>query len=317
MILAFWALSLLSLFAIYMGQGVRQKLVLMDRLIGRSQLYGVAEAGARRGEVELRKPDADAAINSLRDPWARSIYKDIKVGAGMFSLNIVDEERKVNINTAGLDVLKRLFKEVLSVDDAASEEIASAIIDWRDADNTSLALGAESNYYSALKYPYPCKDARFDILDELLLVRGVTATLYNSVKDHLTIYGQGQVNINTAPAVVLLALGLEKKMVDKALSFRAGKDGEEATEDDNVFTGTANIVPQLSQFTPLSPEELTILSQFASSGLVGVVSEYFTVFSEAGYGYKKDTRSVTCVFQRIPLEDKGYGTQAKFWRISQ
>ncbi len=317
LILAFWALSLLSLFAIYMGQGVRQKLALMDRLIQRSQLYGVAEAGARRAETQLRKPDADVAINSLKDPWAQSIYKDIKVGEGEFSLNIVDEERKVNINTAGLDVLKRLFREVLSIDDASSEEIASAIIDWRDADSVSLALGAENNYYSTLKYPYPCKDARFDILDELLLVRGVTATIYNSVKDHLTIYGQGQVNINTAESIVLKSLGLDKKLADKVMLFRAGQDGEDRTEDDNVFTGTANIVPQLSQFTQLSPEELTILSQFASSGFVGVTSEYFTVFSKAGYGYKKGARSVVCVFQRILLEGGGYGTQARFWRIAQ
>jgi type II secretory pathway component PulK len=319
LILAFWALSLLSLFAIYMGQGVRQKLALMDRLIGRSQLYGAAQAGARRGEAELRKPDTDAAIDSLKEPWAQaqSMYKDVKVGEGAFSLNIIDEERKVNINTAGLDVLKRLFKEVSSVDDAMSEEIASAIIDWRDADSASLALGAENNYYSTLKYPYSCKDARFDILDELLLVRGVTVTIYNSVKDHLTIYGQGQVNVNTAPNEVLMALGLDKKLADKILLFRSGKDGVEETEDDNVFAGSASIVPQLSQFTPLSPEELTILSQFASSGLVNAVSEYFTVFAQAGYGYKKGTQSVTCVFQRFPLEAGGYGTEVKYWRIAQ
>ncbi len=319
MILAFWALSLLSLFAIYMGQGVRQKLALMDRLIQRSQLQAIAEAGVRRGEAELRKPDTDAAIDSLKEPWAqaRSMYKDVKVGVGVFSLNIVDEERKVNINTAGLDVLKRLFKEVSNVDDAASEEIASAIIDWRDADSVSLALGAESSYYSTLRYPYPCKDAGFDLLDELLLVRGVTATIYNSVKNHLTIYGQGRVNVNTAATAALMALGLDKKLADKILLFRAGKDGVEGTEDDNVFVGSTNIVPQLSQFMSLSPEELTLLSQFASSGLVSAASEYFTVFAQAGYGYKKGTQSVTCVFQRIPVEGGEYGTQVKYWRIAQ
>ena len=154
-------------------------------------------------------------------------------------------------------------------------------------------------------------------LDELLLVRGVTATIYNSVKDHLTVYGQGQVNVNTASIVVLMALGLDKKLADKVLLFRAGKDGVEETDDDNAFTGSTNVVPQLSQFTPLSPQDLTILSQFASSGLVNAVSEYFTVFAEAGYGYKKGSQNITCVFQRIPLEDTGYGTLAKFWRIAQ
>jgi len=319
LILAFWALSLLSLFAIYMGQGVRQKLSLMDRLIQHSQLSGVAEAGARRGEAELRKPDTDVTLDSLKESWAQAqaMYKDVKVGEGSFSLNIVDEERKVNINTAGLDVLKRLFKEVSKVDDTVSEEIASAIIDWRDADSVSLPLGAENNYYSTLRNPYPCKDARFDILDELLLVRGVTATIYNIVKDRLTIYGQGQVNVNTASTEVLMALGLDKKLADKIVLFRAGKDGVEGTEDDNVFSGSTNIVPQLSQFTPLSPEELTILSQFASSGLVSVVSEYFTVFSQAGYGYKKGTQSVTCVLQRIPQLGGGFVTKLKYWRIAQ
>ena len=295
LILAFWALSLLSLFAVYMGQGVRQKLSLMDRLVGRSQLYAIAEAGANRGELELRKPDIDAAIDFLKEPWAQaqSIYKDVKVGEGSFSLNIVDEERKVNINTAGPDVLKRLFKEVSGVDEGTAEDIASAIMDWRNADN-----------------------ARFNILDELLLVRGVTATIYNSAKDNLTIYGQGKVNVNTAATVVLMVLGLDKKLVDKVLLFRAGKDGVEGSEDDNVFSGSTNIAPQLSQFTPLSPEELTLLSQFASSGLVSAKSEYFTVFSQAGYGYKKGVQSVTCVFQRMPQEGGWYGTKVKYWRIA-
>jgi DNA uptake protein ComE-like DNA-binding protein len=40
---------------------------------------------------------------------------------------MIDEERKININTASPDILRRLPN--------MTEEAVNSIIDWRDADN--------------------------------------------------------------------------------------------------------------------------------------------------------------------------------------
>ena len=80
--------------------------------------------------------------------------------------------------------------------------------------------------------------------------------IFDRLKDYITIYGDGKVNINTASKEVLLSLGLDKILVDKILFFRKGEDDIQFTQDDNVFEAVFEIVPKLSQFSSLSVSEV-------------------------------------------------------------
>ncbi|HEO63663.1 MAG TPA: hypothetical protein ENN78_00130, partial [Candidatus Omnitrophica bacterium] len=130
-----------------------------------------------------------------------------------------------------------------------------AIIDWRDEDDFvygeedfGRARGAENAYYQGLVPPYSCKNKDFEILEELLLVKGVTHKLYYgkdedgkikyALKDFLTVYGEGSVNINTAPEPVLSALFGEdfKELASKVCAYRRGADGIIGTKDDRWFS---------------------------------------------------------------------------------
>lgn len=317
LILVFWALCFLSVLAISMGYAVRQKLMFMTRLSERSQLYWVAEAGVRAGEAEIRKLVGDPNVNSLKDDWAHAEtrFDRVRVGEGIFSLKIVDEERKINLNTADVSVLKSLFLEVLGVGDAQAEELASAIVDWRDQDNSPLPMGAENNFYTGLQHSYECKNAPFQISDELLLVRGVTVTIYDQIKDYVTIYGDGIVNINTTSLEALVALGLEKKMAEKVVVFRAGKDGVSGTVDDVVFSDSASVSAQMNQAESLSLEEAARLGQWFGTVRLGVKSQFFSVYSQGAYDQKKGVLDVMGVFKRIPLENGGWGSEIQYWRI--
>jgi type II secretory pathway component PulK len=53
-------------------------------------------------------------------------------------------------------------------------ELADAILDFIDDDDTPRTNGCESEYYSSLSPAYPAKNGPLESLDELLLVRGVT-----------------------------------------------------------------------------------------------------------------------------------------------
>jgi type II secretory pathway component PulK len=53
-------------------------------------------------------------------------------------------------------------------------ELADAILDFIDSDDTPRTNGCESEYYTALSPSYPAKNSPLESLDELLLVRGVT-----------------------------------------------------------------------------------------------------------------------------------------------
>jgi type II secretory pathway component PulK len=77
---------------------------------------------------------------------------------------VVDEASKLNLNTATLDMLQMLPR--------MTPELAAAIVDWRDADDTVTTGGAESETYGRRNPPYLCKNAKFDTLEELHLVAG-------------------------------------------------------------------------------------------------------------------------------------------------
>jgi general secretion pathway protein K len=104
-------------------------------------------------------------------------------------------------------------------------DVVSNVIDWWDRDeqrtNWDPVLGTvtsgggeDTDYYRSLPDPYAIKNAPFDTLEELRLVRGISddfwATFVEpSIEDprdrQVTIYGQSRVNPNEAKPEVILA----------------------------------------------------------------------------------------------------------------
>jgi len=299
LMIALWSLCLLSVFAVVLGYGVRQRMALSRRLDERSRLRLIAEAGVKKAIAELKSEEMKS-YDCLSDPWSNNIaaFKDVKLGDGKFIVaynsidwkrlapeiryGATDEEGKININTTNRQVLERLFMIVLNLGDAEAQELAASIIDWRDTDNElSVPTGsAEDSYYKSLSYPYAAKNGSLDILDELLLVKGVSKSVFDRLIDYLTIYGDGKVNINTASKPVLLALGLGEDIVDKIIDFRYGKDGILGTADDGIFDAQANIVPKLSQAYNLNDSDLVKLTPIVEQGLT-TYSNNFMVRSVA------------------------------------
>jgi len=315
LLITFWALSFLSFFALIMGVTARQKMALADRLNQRANLRVIASAGIEKAVSVLKRPDMDQETDSFKEPWTGG-FENVNLGGAVFNVSIVDEERKININTASQQLLKDFFKAALDCPDSDAEVMSSSIVDWRDEDPFSLAQGAEDAYYEGLENPYECKDAKFDVLDELLLVRGITATIYQDIKDHVTLYGNGAVNVNTASRVVLLSLGLDEGLAEKIIAFRRGEDALEGTWDDRYFTGVGSMGAQLTEAGSLEQKESAQLSNLAASGSAGVTSWNFFIRSRAGYEYKKGFVAIGCVFQRIPKEaELGYDGRLRYWRI--
>jgi general secretion pathway protein K len=56
-------------------------------------------------------------------------------------------------------------------------------MDWRDPDDLHRASGAENEYYRSLTPPYTAKNGPFDMVEDLLWVRGVTPELFYGYGD--------------------------------------------------------------------------------------------------------------------------------------
>ena len=255
----------------------------------------LAEAGIERGILELfyRSANKNQAITlEGREVWridGRS-YKD-QMGEGEYSVRITDESGKIGINAitdGNSDILRNLLKN-LGVQEEEANTIVDSILDWKDADDLHHLNGAEDEYYMSLPTPYKAKNANFDTLEELLLIKGMTSEiLYGNnekkgIIDLLTVYSRTSkinINVNAAPKEVLMAIpGITPEIADSIISFR------EHDEIKNV--GDVGIPPESVPFITFGDSNTYTID---SAGIKGNSKTGFgvraTVMIEGNNNYK-------------------------------
>ncbi|MFA6356718.1 MAG: hypothetical protein WCY23_06395 [Candidatus Omnitrophota bacterium] len=292
-----WTLFILGALAIAINSYVWPQLNFAGKFRDRTKALYAAKAGAKAVIAQVVQ-DKDKSFDSLKDPWYSVYEGDVSLRDTPFTVSVADEERKININKAPQAVLKGIFavSAGLSADDPVAAEISASIIDWRDADDKQLENGAETGYYAGLKPAYPCKNADFQVLDELLQVRGMTQQIFDASKEYLTVYGIGAVNINTCSTQVLRGLGASEDLAKKIVAYRKGLDGEEGTDDDKVLDSVSGIVTALSKSGGFSSQELSQVAALVAAGSMTVRSDNFTGRSDGESGNK--TYGITFTFNR-------------------
>ncbi|MHC4536725.1 MAG: helix-hairpin-helix domain-containing protein [Planctomycetota bacterium] len=147
----------------------------LDTKVCRARLEGVRCKWASRAGIEkaigvLNEDTRES--DCLIDLWSdnEEDFNDIYLRDCWFTVRVVDEASKLNINTVTKGQLLAL-PEML-------EEIADAIIDWRDEDDTPSTGGVEGGYYENLQYGYMARNGPFRTIRELLLVKDVTEQFF-------------------------------------------------------------------------------------------------------------------------------------------
>ncbi|WP_437689467.1 general secretion pathway protein GspK [Sorangium sp. So ce176] len=178
-------------------------------------------------------------------------------GGGRFELKVVDEGSKININRAADDVAvsdqlivggqlsgliapeqyNPLFEE-RDGDGQFSDRmtICSALVDWADPGDQTFncdfkmeapsSTGAEDSFYQTVGLPYLRKNAPYDSVEELRLVRGMSDDFWatfvdpepsNPDKRVLTVWGsrKQKTNVISASAQTLWALTCNDNVVDR------------------------------------------------------------------------------------------------------
>ncbi len=100
--------------------------------------------------------------------------------------------------------------------------------DWQDADSLLHPDGAEQEYYDTLDPAYACKNAPLDVIEELLLVRGITPEVFFGTSEHpglvhfLCVEGRsGKLDINCAnPMTFRIVRGLGEEHVKNIVEMR-------------------------------------------------------------------------------------------------
>ncbi len=299
-----WIIATLSLLSLGVGSRVSMELRLSKYNRDTMKALYLATAGIAKCQDVLSKDKNSydslyyCGIMSPKEDGPRfvpqSVFKDAGFRDGAFTIayknengvtvfGMADEERKININKADRKTLMNIFK---------NGDIADAVMDWRGASQDTKDAPDKDAYYNHLENPYKRKNGDFTVPEELLLVKGMTTEVFNSVKRYITVFGDGKVNINTASKKVLLALGVTAAAVEAIVIYRNGPDGLSGTYDDRVFTDV-NIESRLRD---IEPKDAASIGNLKNS--FTVKSNYFKLESKGMVTNSKVTRTVVAILQR-------------------
>lgn len=272
--------------------------------------------------------------------------KNLGLKGGKFEVVIVDEDSKINVNMGAANEIAhiRLARQLMAHfapiqysplferrDESGNyhdrKTVCAALIDWADLDDnffscdlsTSAPSGGAAEdvaYYRSLPKPYHRKNAPYDSVEELHLVRGVDDDFWttfidpepeNPKKRKLTVWGQGTVNVNTADAVTLFSmvcsgapqsdlctdpaqmpLFITGVTMAQGISMGAPIFGSPA-DFINTMKGQGMIGPMLSTLG-LKPVKFQSDTEFAKS--ISTESKVFSVYAVGVVkGVKRETRT--------------------------
>ncbi len=314
LVLVIWVVSMLTIMAVTIAGLVTGQMNFSKHFYRRVRVNWLTQAGVCQAIEELKKEKESSWYDSLKEGWVNNphIFRTVSLGVGHFTVShqyieakesgfifygASDEERKLNINTASRPVIRKLLEITADLSEAEARPLAAAIVDWRDKDNKPELGGAEDSYYRSLSNPYPCKNKKFDVLEELLLIRDLTPKIFSRIRSYVTIYGKGRVNINTTSQPVLMALGLTEALAEKVIQFRVGSDDLAGTPDDRVITRPGEIVSTINRLVSLAKEEKQALNNLYVANLITAASEYFLINVD-GQLTGQGRKNIKCVVTR-------------------
>ncbi|MFA5363198.1 MAG: hypothetical protein WC335_08205 [Candidatus Omnitrophota bacterium] len=295
-----WILVILTVLAVTLGHRVSMALKISSFRRDAVVSLALAKAGISRAVAELEQDKNK--YDSLLESWAgnESLFSKILLpgevrgfaGVGFIRIDgldrqrvwgMVDEERKININTASPEVLLVLLARNGIPE---PDRLVRNILIWRgdlpDIEKVYEELG------------YTAKGHLFGCIEELKVVKGMSEKYYEKIRDFVTVHGAGIININTVSGDVLGILcrgaamglsvdsGIGDSVADKIIKERISKgfwaEIEDMKKDMDIVLTTA--------------EERNIFNRLAA----GCVSENFLIEASGNIGKIKKT--ITVVYNR-------------------
>ncbi|HEX7841237.1 MAG TPA: hypothetical protein VF469_27350 [Kofleriaceae bacterium] len=185
----------------------------------------------------------------------------VEIGTcGIVNRTITTEDDKINVNCANGGINNPAAKTVMAMINAliyfpaydpVFEEpdaenyrrdratLASAVVDYIDADSVRITGGAEDYGYENLKDRYKAKNNYIDTVGELQLVRGIDDRFWTLFGPAFTAYGGCKVNLSTVSNTQLIA----------AILYLSAKNPNDPMLSDPVrLFQLAGVVAQAKQF---------------------------------------------------------------------
>jgi len=264
LLIAVTVISLLVAVTLQFSKDMRQELVGSANMLSASKMNAMVKSGYNLGEAVLLQDGKDNTFDTVHDSWTEIGTNSLAqlFGSGKLEVLITDLGGRLQINglvnssgqkngaavaKSTRDTLLRLLQsgDLGDISDEEAALIVDAITDWIDADDQESGIEeTESSYYLSREPSYSSNNAPIEFIEDLLLVRGISADLYYGNSEHkglrelVTVYGNdGKININTAPAAVLKALdtNMSDELAGNMIEFRKDKDNKDLLQNSNWY----------------------------------------------------------------------------------
>lgn len=250
LILVLWTFAAVAVLAAEFARAMHDEAASTRNFKESTQARMVAIAGINEVILALQadREQADTDFETVEDEEDPDPIRSLSHGDGQwvpatfrgnrYEARVTDEAGKLALNKLDAATFRLVF-ENLDIPEDEAETIADSIIDWTDADDLHQVNGAESEYYEGLDRPYRAKNAFFDSVEELLLVRGVTREIFYGhddvpgLVDLFSVFNRTKtVNINSVTPAVMQALGgLDREAADEFGAARR-RTGGDASKDE-------------------------------------------------------------------------------------
>jgi type II secretory pathway component PulK len=310
LIITLLVLFLLSTTALSLAHHMSLEMKLVNRYIERLKSFYIAQGALHFIINELENDKLHNQFDYLGEDWLRKFQgergpKSLELlnidgtAGGIYRALISDESSRININKATSGVVEALLN---SFNKIGSEKVAEEILSYRRDKQP------DSNFYSVYELlklkrikeeifwgedtnENGILDANENDGDESLPFDDQDGELDCGLKDLLTVYTDGKINVNTAPLPVLLSMPGMNREIARVLMEARDKQPFRSLED----------LKKLSFFTD------EVFAQISSWAVVK--SDQFRVYIVAEASDAKTSRQILAIVDRSvdPL-------RIRYWR---
>ncbi len=229
------ALGMVAIIAAWASTAAYEDMVSIRRISNiqdNTRATMASESAYELVKIYLKLDAEDNNTDSLDEDWAQPM-PPFPVDEGFISATIIDANRYYNLNDLIDDKGAAQQKNIAQVKALfysleIEPSLVEPLVDWLDANDSPMGnTDAEDNGYYDKKYHV--KNSRLDNWSELKLIMGFDAKTLEKLKNVATVRpsthnGQSRININTAPAEVLMALfpnmtQLDTKNIEESRPF--------------------------------------------------------------------------------------------------
>jgi general secretion pathway protein K len=224
-----WITGLLAVMAASFASSTRTEARLARNQEENAKAEALADAGIHRAAFRLLDLDPETAWRPGRGGYGFAL------GEGEVRVQIEDEDGKIDLNGAPLELLEGLLT-ALGLHEPEAQAMADRIGDFRDPDAEPEPLGAEDPTYLEAGLGRGAADRPFGAESELLRVLGMTRELYELMRPNVTVHsGADGVDPTRAPMAVLQALpGMTPALLEAMLATAAAPDPLLALESESL-----------------------------------------------------------------------------------